>query len=138
LLGLDEQEVENQCDVVFADVIIPFNRRKGNEMDKIVADLLGKLGVTIPILHIKDNLYLIGSQRLNLQLNGDVLMIKSQDGRLQRFVEYIPINHRFHEKNLVVQMMRSSQTLEWVVDALFNSRKIKSMLKDNLNASRQE
>ena len=65
-------------------------------------------------------------------------MIKSQDGRLQRFVEYIPINHRFHEKNLVVQMMRSSQTLEWVVDALFNSRKIKSMLKDNLNASRQE
>ena len=30
-------------------------------MDKIVADLLGKLGVTIPVLHIKDNLYLIGS-----------------------------------------------------------------------------
>ena len=46
--------------------MIPFERRKGNDMDKAVADLLGKLEVTIPILHIKDNLYLIGSQRLNL------------------------------------------------------------------------
>jgi len=63
-------------------------------------------------------------------------MIKSQDGRLQRFVEYIPIHHRFHEKNLVVQMMRSSQNLEWVVDALFNSRKIKGIGNTDLNTSR--
>jgi hypothetical protein len=82
LLGMDEQEVENKCDEVFKDVIIPFERRKGDEMDKEVADLLSKLGVTIPVLHIKDSLYLIGSQRLNLQFNGDILMIKTQEGRL--------------------------------------------------------
>lgn len=66
MLGLDEKEVENLCDEVFAEVSIPFNRRKGEEIDKAVADLLAKLGVTIPVLHIKDNLYLVGSQRLSL------------------------------------------------------------------------
>ena len=66
LLGMDEQEVENQCDQIFLETVIPFVRRKGNDMDMAIADLLGKLEVTIPVLHIKDNLYLIGSQRLNL------------------------------------------------------------------------
>lgn len=104
---MDEHEVENQCDEIFKDVVIPFTRRKGNDMDKMVNDLLGKLGVTMPVLHIKDNLYLIGSLRLNLELNGDILMIKTPEGKLQKFVEYIPANHRFHEKCLVVHMMRS-------------------------------
>jgi hypothetical protein len=76
-------------------------------MDEIVDDLLGKLGITMPVLHIKDNLYLIGSQRLNLEFNGDILMIKAQNGKLQKFVEYLPANHIFHEKCLVVQLMRS-------------------------------
>lgn len=40
LRGIDEQEVENQCDECFKDVTIPFNRRKGDEMDKILEDLL--------------------------------------------------------------------------------------------------
>jgi hypothetical protein len=53
-------------------------------------------------------------------------------------VEYLPANHRFHEKCLVVHMMRSGQNLEWVIDALFNGRKIKNMFRDfnELNMSR--
>ena len=43
-------------------------------------------------------------ERLNLELNGDILMIKTPEGKIQKFVEYIPANHRFHEKCLVVHI----------------------------------
>jgi hypothetical protein len=40
-------------------------------------------------------------------------------GGFENFSEYIPKNHRFFERSLVVQMIKSGESLEWIVDQLF-------------------
>jgi len=41
-----------------------------------------------------------------------------------RFEEYIPNNHRFFEKQLLIHMIKSQESLEWVCDALMNDKRI--------------
>ena len=49
------------------------------------------LEITIPIIHIKDNLYLIGSQRMNIKLERNQLMVRVGGG-YQKFEDYVPQN----------------------------------------------
>jgi len=53
------------CDEIFATAPIKFRPRKGNALDERIAELIEEYDIRIPIVHIKDNLYLIGSNRLN-------------------------------------------------------------------------
>ena len=88
------------------------------------------MDITIPIMYIKDRLYLIGSKRLSLDIQNKILVIRLDDGYYEKFVEYIAKNHRYHERALFLYMIKSGQSLEWVVDTLHNGRKIKNILKD--------
>lgn len=45
-------------------------------------------------------------------------------GGFEKFIEYIPKNHRYLERALVVYMIKSGESLEWVVDNLKNGKKI--------------
>jgi hypothetical protein len=45
-------------------------------------------------------------------------------GGFEKFIEYIPKNHRYFERALVVYMIKSGESLEWVVDTLKNGKKI--------------
>ena len=46
---------------------------------------------------------------------------------MEMFVEYIPKYHRYHERKLHILMIKSGEELDWVIDALFSARKIKTL-----------
>ena len=54
LLGLSEEELENQCDELFKDPPIKFKARKGNKLDEAIDKSIKALKFTIPIVAIKD------------------------------------------------------------------------------------
>ena len=68
MLGISEEELDNQCDETFKDPPVVFLPRKGNKVDESIAQLIKELNITIPIVFIKAKLYLIGSQRANCEL----------------------------------------------------------------------
>ena len=86
--------------------------------------------MTIPILHIKDRLYLIGHNRMTCNLINDNLMVRVGGG-YEKFIDYVPKNHRYFERSLVVHMIKSGESLEGVVDALYNGRKLKNLIKES-------
>lgn len=67
LLGITEYELDKQCDDLFTDTPIHFAPRKGNMIDSKIQFYINELGITIPIDYIKGDLYLIGSDRLNIK-----------------------------------------------------------------------
>jgi len=79
--------------------------------------LIKQLRITIPILFIKEKLYLIGSVRINVDMKTDNLMLRVGGG-FEKFIDYVPKNHRYFERSLVVHMIKSGESLEWVVDEI--------------------
>ena len=135
-MGLSEEELDTQCDELFSTIPIKFVPREESDEDQAIFWLIQELELRIPILHIKDKLYLIGSSRISCEIKRDIVMLRIGGG-YEKFVEYVPRNQKFFERSLVVYMIKSGQSLEWVVDALFNGKKIKNVVKQkNESASR--
>lgn len=51
-------------------------------------------------------------------------------GGYEKFIDYVPKNHRYFERSLVVHMIKSGESLEGVVDAIFNGKKLKNLIKE--------
>jgi hypothetical protein len=96
---------------------IEFVPRQDNLIDQTIFLLIKQLRITIPILFIKDKLYLIGSVRINVDMKTDNLMLRVGGG-FEKFIDYVPKNHRYFERSLVVHMIKSGESLEWVVDEI--------------------
>ncbi len=47
-------------------------------------------------------------------------------GGYEKFEDYVPKNHRFFQRTLVVHMIKSGESLEAVVDNLIIGKKIKN------------
>ena len=72
---------------------------------------------------------------MNCEIKRDVLMIRVGGG-FDKFFEWVPRNHRFLERSLVVHMIKSGESLEWVIEQLFNGKKILNRIREqNLNNS---
>lgn len=121
LLGLSEWELDLQCDDLFAEVPIRFKPKRGNSLDESIAQKIKELGITIPVKHIEKQLYLIGSARVNLELKR-FLMVRAGGG-YERFDEYVPQHHRYFQRSLVIHMIKSGESLEWVVDQIMAGKK---------------
>jgi hypothetical protein len=63
-----------------------------------------------------------------LELIDDIVYVAIEGGEKEKFVEFIPKNHRYFERNLHILMIKSGEELDWVIDALFSARKIKTLL----------
>lgn len=66
-LGLTESELDNHCIELFEETPIKFKARKGNKVDEQIMFYIEELDIKFPIQLIKDDLYLIGCQRLNIK-----------------------------------------------------------------------
>jgi len=126
LLGISEEELDQQCDELFNEAPIEFKPRKDNEIDHMISRYIVEHSITIPIIWIKKDLYLIGSNRLSCELKRDTLMLRVGGG-YEKFEEYVPKNLRYFQRILVIHMIKSGESLEWVVDALINGRKIRNI-----------
>jgi hypothetical protein len=76
VLGLTEEDLENQCDQLFQEVPIPFKERKNNEVDEMIQYYIKGHDITIPIVWVKDNTFLVGAHKFPVELKRDQLMIK--------------------------------------------------------------
>ena len=77
----------------------------------------------MPIKHIKDNLYLVGTDRKLCELKGDRVTIR-HGGGYEPLQEYLPQKDRPHQRKLVQEMLQTDQSLEWVVDQHIQAKRI--------------
>lgn len=105
---------------------IPFIPQKGEhyKVQKEIERMINELDVTIPIIHVKGEVYLIGSQKQIIQYKQTNQLTVRVGGGFSKFDEYIPNNHKFIEKTLLMNMIKSKESLEWVCDALINDKRI--------------
>ena len=63
--GLSENEIIMKCDELFRSNPIPFIPQKGEhyKVQKEIERMINELDVTIPIIHVKGEVYLIGSSK---------------------------------------------------------------------------
>jgi len=89
------------------------------------------LNITIPIDYIKGDLYLIGSDRLTIKqiANNDSLIVRVGGGYV-KFEEHFEKYDRYYQRMLVVHMIKSGESLEWVIEMLKANKKITNQLVD--------
>lgn len=81
--GISKEKFEANCNELFQQQVVQFNGRHRNQMDHQIEQLIEQVGSTIPILHIKDKLYLIGSERLTLDIINNVIFVNTPSGNKQ-------------------------------------------------------
>lgn len=146
-MGFTVEQIDEQCDQLFGEVPpIQFIPRQNRELDMKMQQVLQAGNVRIPIVHVGDasmnisraNLYLVGSQRITINIQRDKVMCRVGGG-YEEFGEYLLRNHRQEERKLVVLMIKTQESLEWVVSALIAGRKqIRNVLKENNEAAQKE
>lgn len=95
-----------------------------------MALLIHQQRIRVPVLHIKDDLYLLGSKRGTCQMINDIVLVRVGGGQ-DRFEEFMTYNHRSFERALVIYMFNSGQSLQWVVEQLMLKNQIRGGLHTN-------
>ena len=95
--GISDDQFDANCDQLFSQQVVKFNSRANNPVDEKIEELISIIGCTIPILHIKENIYLVGSEKLPLQVIQDIVFVQIPTGAKEQFVNYVPRTHRYHE-----------------------------------------
>ena len=80
LEDLDDEQFEQKCLEFFAETPIKFKPKKGNKLEENLSKLIKKNGITIPIMHVRGQLYLIGSIRCNCELKIDQVTVRVGGG----------------------------------------------------------
>jgi hypothetical protein len=125
-LGLTEDELDNQCEDLFLHAPIPFVAMKGDPIQELIEIQVSTYDITIPVINIKDSLYLIGTERINLELRNDAIVMRVGSG-YKKFQDYVPQNSRHMQRMLVIYMHKSGESLEYVIDCLKNNKRIKNV-----------
>lgn len=125
---LNSEEIERQCDELFGNQApIEFRPQKGNELDKRIAQVIQQENIRIPVILIKDELYFIGAIKANCYLRSDNVIVRVGGGQYN-FEEWVPFNHRIFERTIVINMINSGETMEWVLDQMIQDKKIKAVM----------
>ena len=64
---LSEDAINRYCDEFFREAPIKFKCRKGNKLEEHVQKLIKKHKITVPIVNVKQQNYLVGSAKVNLE-----------------------------------------------------------------------
>lgn len=133
---VSESEVERQAHDLFHYTPIKFlpEADKASPNYKIDAEIqkcIANDGITIPIVHIKDYLYLIGPKRVQLDWRNDVelTVVDPDSGIQQNLNSFMATNEFDFKKELVRLMLRSDESLEYIVDQLIQNKEIKDVHK---------
>jgi len=84
--------------------------------------------LTIPIIPIEGNTYLVGSQKLSLELREENLLCKVNGG-YENFGNYASKHQDTFQRALVLFMNKSGESLEWVTEQLIRGKRIKKQLQ---------
>lgn len=100
-----------------------FVPRKGVKVDYEIKRMIDEMVITIPIIHIKDKLYLVGIQKIHMDMKAEDV-IAQIGGGYEKFELYIKKQHKILERGLIIKMIQSKESLEWICDALIRGTKI--------------
>lgn len=104
---------------------ILFKPNRKSRLDVNIDRLIQELRIRVPILHIEKNKYLIGSNRCNCSLKGDVVLVRVGGG-YERLDKYLAANRDQFELTLVTHMSNNEWTLDQVVEKLLKGERIKT------------
>ena len=125
---LNQEEIERQCDQLFGQgPPIQFIPRKGNALDQRMFQLIVQENIRVPIIWIREQMYLIGSKTCMCQIKQQNVTV-NVGGGYHVFEEFVPYNHRIFERTLVINMINSGQSLEFVCDQLCQGQRIKDVV----------
>ena len=102
---------------MFSEAPMGFKARPGEHVDELIAHYIDEMNITIPIIWIKDNYYLIGSQRLICEIRRNCLLLRVGGG-YESFQEYVIKNDRYFQRMLIIYMIKSGENLEYVIECL--------------------
>lgn len=95
-------------------------------MDEAVDKIIRQMKITVPVVHIKDSNYLVGHMKVNLIMKRDSILVQKGGGS-EKFENFISNNHKSMQRNLVIFMIQTSESLEYVIDSIINGKKFKSI-----------
>ena len=75
-LDLEDDEIAQKIEELFSTAPFKFKPRKREDIDKALSEHIDDMDIKVPVVWIKDQVYLIGSQKLDLTLERTCLMIK--------------------------------------------------------------
>lgn len=87
---------------------------KGHKIDEGIVELIEQLDVKIPIVFIKENLYLIGTARVICELRADIVVVRN-NGITDTLFNYLYYNHKVFEKFLALRVLESKLSLEEII-----------------------
>lgn len=100
-----------------------FQPRKNVAIDYEIKRMIDEMVITIPIVWIKGTLYLVGINRIHMEMKAEDV-IAQIGGGYEKFELYIKKQHKVLERGLLIKMIQSKESLEWIVDALIKGTKI--------------
>jgi len=121
--GVTEREIQEQCEHLFLKAPMAFIPRKGVKVDLEIKRMVDEMGITIPIIWIKGTLYLVGINKIHMEMKAEDV-IAQIGGGYEKFELYIKKNHKILERGLLIKMIQSKESLEWIVDSLMKNNKI--------------
>ncbi len=60
-------------------------------------------------------------------MRSDNVIVRVGGGQYN-FEEWVPFNHRIFERSIVINMINSGETMEWVLDQMIQDKKIKAVM----------
>jgi hypothetical protein len=125
---LNAEEIERQCDQLFgAAPPVRFKAQKNNELERRIAEVIQQENIRIPVVFLKDELYFIGATKACCILKSGNVIVRVGGGQYP-FEEWVPFNHRIFERIIVINMINSNQTMEWVIGQMISDKKIPAVL----------
>ena len=86
-------------------------------------------------MHVRNQLYLIGTQRLNLEQKFQSVIVKIGHG-FERFDAYVPQNQSKQQRALIELMAKSEECLEVVVERLARGENIRRKVESSSPAKK--
>jgi hypothetical protein len=80
LIGISEVELDKQSDELFMHVPIKFIPRKSDAVDQMVGRMIYDYNISIPVIWIKAKLYLVGVNRVSLEIRRNSLLARVGGG----------------------------------------------------------
>ena len=102
--GVTEREIQEQCEALFMKSPMQFIPRKGVKVDLELKRMIDEMGITIPIVWIKGTLYLVGINKIHMEMKADDV-IAQVGGGYEKFELYIKKNHKILERQLLIKMI---------------------------------
>ena len=116
---------------MFAQPPIEFRASRNIPIEAAMYEVYAQQHITIPIIHIREKLYLIGSGRMTCDYRSDTAMVKVGGG-YEKFEDYVAKNERYHQKRLATYMINNQASLEWVVQRLIEGKNIQTGVSSNM------